>query len=132
MEGEEKGVAEAALPARADGAGASAESAAAVQTEGPALRKGFSREVIAGVIANKGRSSRGELLRCRVRYFVDGVVIGSKAFVDEVFASNRSRFGPNWVDGGRRLRHCREKLYAMRDLQRDPVATPSTGEGAGR
>ncbi len=32
------------------------------------------------------------MLRCRVRYFTDGAVIGSKAFVNEAFAAARERF----------------------------------------
>jgi REP element-mobilizing transposase RayT len=32
------------------------------------------------------------MLRCRVRYFTDGAVIGSKAFVNETFAAARERF----------------------------------------
>ena len=35
-----------------------------------------------------------KMLRCRVRYFTDGAVIGSKEFVNEAFANARERFGP--------------------------------------
>jgi hypothetical protein len=34
-----------------------------------------------------------KMLRCRVRYFTDGAVIGSKEFVNEAFAKARERFG---------------------------------------
>ena len=40
----------------------------------------------------------------RVRYFTDGAVIGSKAFVTEAFAAARARFGPRRKDGVRKLR----------------------------
>jgi hypothetical protein len=33
------------------------------------------------------------MLGCRVRYFTDGVVIGSRAFVNKAFAKSRERFG---------------------------------------
>ena len=44
------------------------------------------------------------MLRHRVRYFTDGAVIGSRAFVDEVFLSARDRFTARRRDGARPLR----------------------------
>jgi putative transposase len=44
------------------------------------------------------------MLRCRVRYFTDGAVIGSKAFVNEAFAGARERFTVKCKDGARRMR----------------------------
>jgi hypothetical protein len=44
------------------------------------------------------------MLRCRVRYFTDGAVIGSRAFVNEVFTSARERFSVKRKDGARRMR----------------------------
>jgi putative transposase len=44
------------------------------------------------------------MLRCRVRYFTDGAVIGSRIFVDEAFQQARSQFGPKRKDGARRLK----------------------------
>ena len=43
-----------------------------------------------------------KMLRCRVRYFTDGVVIGSKEYVNEAFAGARERFGPKRKDGARK------------------------------
>ncbi len=43
------------------------------------------------------------MLLHRVRYFTDGAVIGSKAFVNEAFAAARARFGPRRKDGARKL-----------------------------
>jgi len=45
-----------------------------------------------------------KMLRCRIRYFTDGAVIGSREFVDEVFRSARERFGPRRKTGARKLR----------------------------
>ena len=39
------------------------------------------------------------MLRCRVRYFTDGAVIGSRAFVNEAFAAARERFTKKRKDG---------------------------------
>ena len=63
-----------------------------------------------------------ELLRCRVRYFTDGAVIGSRGFVEEVFQKSRERFGPKRKDGARKWRGKGEAaagvLWSMRDLRK--------------
>jgi hypothetical protein len=38
--------------------------------------------------------SIAELLRCRVRYFSDGLAIGGRAFIEELFRAKRECFGP--------------------------------------
>ena len=61
------------------------------------------------------------MLRCRVRYFTDGAVIGSKVFVNEAFAAARERFTKNRKDGARRLRGngkaAAGELWSVRDLR---------------
>jgi REP element-mobilizing transposase RayT len=61
------------------------------------------------------------MLRCRVRYFTDGAVIGSKAFVNEAFAGARERFGPKRRDGARRMKGSGKAaagvLWSARDLR---------------
>jgi REP element-mobilizing transposase RayT len=61
------------------------------------------------------------MLLCRVRYFTDGAVIGSKAFVNEAFANARDRFGANRKDGARRMRGGGKAaagvLWSVRDLR---------------
>jgi len=52
-----------------------------------------------------------------VRYFTDGAVIGSKAFLEDVFIGARGLFGKKRKDGARRLRGLTDKMYAMRDLK---------------
>jgi hypothetical protein len=62
-----------------------------------------------------------KMLRCRVRYFSDGAVIGSRAFVDGVFRDSRERFGPQRKDGARKLRGsgsaAGELIWSARDLR---------------
>jgi hypothetical protein len=62
-----------------------------------------------------------KMLRCRVRYFTDGAVIGSKEFVNEAFANARERFGPKRKDGARTMRGsgsgAKGLLWSMRDLR---------------
>jgi REP element-mobilizing transposase RayT len=63
-----------------------------------------------------------KMLRCRIRYFTDGAVIGSKEFVNEAFASARERFGPRRKDGARKLRGggaaASGTLWSLRDLRK--------------
>jgi hypothetical protein len=69
-----------------------------------------------------GEIAFGRMLRCKVRYFSAGAVIGSRAFVDEMFETARHRFGPKRKSGARRLRGdanaAAGMLWSMRDLQR--------------
>jgi REP element-mobilizing transposase RayT len=62
-----------------------------------------------------------KMLRCRVRYFTDGVVIGSKGFVNDVFAGSRERFSETRTDGPRRMRGSGKAaagtLWSLRDLR---------------
>ena len=62
-----------------------------------------------------------KMLRCRVRYFTDGAVIGSKEFVNEAFANAGDRFGPKRKDWARAMRGsgsgAKGLLWSMRDLR---------------
>ncbi len=55
------------------------------------------------VLQAGGKLPVAEALRCRVRYFTDGAVIGGKDFVNAIFRARRSRFGAKRKDGARRL-----------------------------
>jgi hypothetical protein len=61
------------------------------------------------------------MLRCRVRYFTDGAIIGSKEFVNAAFESSRERFGAKRKDGARRMRGSGQAatgvLWSVRDLR---------------
>jgi hypothetical protein len=59
----------------------------------------------------------------RVRYFSDGVVLGSRNYVNGVFAEFRDRFGPRRKTGARPLRglEALSDLATMRDLQVDVI-----------
>ena len=65
--------------------------------------------------------TEGEALRCRVRFFVDGLAIGSQGFVERVFGLTRERFGPRRRSGARKMRKIRTSLCTLRDLQRGAV-----------
>lgn len=90
--------------------------------DGKAVRGALKREAVAKVLAAQGRLSLGDYLRCRVRYFVDGVVVGGKEFVEKMFGIHRNRFGPRRKDGARRLRGLEDpkegRLFCLRDLKK--------------
>lgn len=62
-----------------------------------------------------------KVIQHRIRYFSDGVVIGSKDFVDTFFKASRKRFGPKRTSGARKprgsLSPLKNKLYSVRDFQ---------------
>ena len=85
------------------------------------VRKGFKRKDVEKVLAKGGKLSLGEVLRCKVRYFSDGMTFGSKAFVEKVFQGARERFGEKRKSGSRTLRGVgwrgkKTRLYSMRQL----------------
>lgn len=81
-------------------------------------RLGFSREQVQSIIADRGKLSADEALRCRVRYFQDAVALGSRDFVNAVFESNRGYFGPRRTSGARKLQFVDlPGLFSLRDLQ---------------
>jgi hypothetical protein len=89
------------------------------------VRKGMKKEAVEAELTQLERSrdvALGKMLRLRVRYFSDGAVIGSRAFVDGVFRACRDRFGEKRVSGARKLRgHAAAAagvLWSVRDLQK--------------
>jgi hypothetical protein len=87
-----------------------------------AKRTGFSKERVEAVLRSGGKLSRAELLRCRVRWFSDGVAIGSKSFVEGVFTKCRGHFGAKRKDGARKVREdAAGSLHTLRDLRLRPV-----------
>jgi putative transposase len=91
-------------------------------------RRGFSREESEKIVASGGKLSRAEILRCKVRHFSDGVVLGSREFVDTFFQNlkQRAREGANYQGqyekrgtGARKVRQMNKEdaLYSMRELR---------------
>ncbi len=91
---------------------------------------GFTEEEVRKVVEENGKLPLAEALRCRVRYFTDGVVLGSKAFVEEVFERTRDRFGEKRKTGARAMKWGEwDGLCTIRDL-RLGVVSPSGGAAA--
>ena len=61
------------------------------------------------------------MLRMKVRYFTDGTAVGSRGFVDGLFAQCRDRFGPKRRSGARKMRGSASgaacMLWSARDLR---------------
>jgi putative transposase len=85
--------------------------------QGPGDR-GIGREAMLEVLAKKGRLTSAEYLRCRVRYFSDGAVLGSRDYVEGEFRRSRDRFGPKRRSGAREMKGLDEGgLYTVRALR---------------
>jgi putative transposase len=88
------------------------------------VERGITVESARAVLAAGGKLSAAELVRLRVRYFSDGVVLGSKAFVEGIFDAQRERFSPKRKVGGRRmteLAESEEAFYTLRQLRVRPL-----------
>ncbi len=90
------------------------------------VRKGFKRKDVEKVLAKGGKLSVGEALRCKVRYFSDGMTFGSRDFVNNVFKDARERFGEKRKSGARPLKgvgwqKTQTRLYSMRQLVKEPL-----------
>lgn len=82
----------------------------------------FSRPQVARVLAAGGRLSEAQALRCRVRYFSDGLILGSRAFVEASFALSRAHFPSTRKSKACGIRHIDTELCTIRALQIDAVS----------
>jgi len=89
----------------------------------PKAKAGISRKRVAAILAKGGHLSEAQLLRCKVRYFLDGLVIGTERFVNGNFALTRTHFSAARSSGARKMRRIRSALRTMRDLRKTPVST---------
>jgi putative transposase len=86
------------------------------------VRKGVTADEARKVLREKGKLSSLELVRLQVRYFSDGLVLGSREFVEDIFVENRDKFGPKRKDGARKIREASSGLYSMRSLRIRPLS----------
>jgi REP element-mobilizing transposase RayT len=97
---------------------------------GQASKPGFQPQRVAQVIEAGGALPLNQLLRCRVRYFSDGAILGSRAFVEDVFSRHRDRFSPNrgriahGMSGGNWADLC-----TFRRLRLSPIVVPTLPAG---
>jgi hypothetical protein len=92
---------------------------------GSTVRPGFSYDAVQAVLDQKGRLSLGEVLRCRVRYFTDGAILGSREFVEEAFSRHRRHFGAKRQGGARSMEGAEwGDMYTVRQLRVDVIGVP--------
>lgn len=81
-------------------------------------RHGFTREEVEAEIARGGKLPLSSVLRVKVRYFSDGMVLGSTSFVDGVSERHRNRCGARRSSGAKTMRGADwGDLRVMRDLR---------------
>jgi REP element-mobilizing transposase RayT len=93
------------------------EQRESVGPDGQTERGALAHEEVMKVLAAKGRLPLASYVRCRVRYFSDGAVLGSREFVNGIFTHYRRRFGAQRKDGARRVQGLETELYVLRDLR---------------
>jgi len=91
-------------------------------------RPGISREQVAKVWASGGELSIAQLLRCRVRYLSDGVVVGTAGFVERFFEARREMFSAGRETGARKLKGAGwGDLRCVRALGVEPISPSGDG-----
>jgi putative transposase len=89
---------------------------------GRADKRALSPEEIKAEIARGGELPLGQILRLRIRHMTDGVILGSKGFVDEMWSKHREKFGAKRKSGARPIRGAPiPGISVLRDLQVDAV-----------
>jgi REP element-mobilizing transposase RayT len=92
-------------------------------TKGRMARQPFDRKDVKRVWDEDGDLTPFELMQCRVRYFSDGVALGSREFVEQLFVANRQHFGERRRSGARRLEGKPfGGLFSLRDLRLNVIS----------
>jgi len=94
------------------------------EKEGGTRRKGvrtFTEKQVRKVLESGGKLSEVEMLHCRARYVADGMVFGTKGFLNHTFRLSRTWFSAGRKDGARKIRAVDTELCTMRDLQVRPL-----------
>jgi hypothetical protein len=83
-------------------------------------------EAVEQVVALKGALALNEILRCRVRYFTDGAIFGSRAFVEDAFQRHREHFSVRREEGARPLKGgVWGDLFTARQLRVNVMGDPA-------
>lgn len=89
-----------------------------VRQDGSLARGSLSAEEVEEVLNAKGKLPVTAYLRCRVRYFCDGAVVGGREFVEGIFNAYRKQFGKKRRTGARPMRGLEARsLFTLRDLR---------------
>jgi len=104
---------------------AEGEARGLTETDGP-VKSGFKSATVEAVFKAGGKLTRRQAMQCRIRYLSDGLVLGSRAYVEDVFQRHRGRFSAKRRSGARAMRGLDlDGLCTARRLRLD-VVTAST------
>jgi len=85
-------------------------------------RRGFTRVQVEAEEERGGKLPLKRVIHRRIRYFIDGGVLGSAEFVERIFERHRERFGLKRKTGARRMKDAEwEGLCVLRDLKNDRI-----------
>ena len=89
---------------------------------GHSQKVSMDRETILKELKHGARLSLAQLLRLKIRYFSDGVALGSMNYLNELYLEYRDRFGRQRKSGARSLNSAliAFPLMSLRDLKREP------------
>jgi REP element-mobilizing transposase RayT len=89
--------------------------------DGRRLRVGFGEAEVRKVWESGGKLRQSEIIRCRVRHFVDGAILGSREFVNTMFGSLAAKLCPKRknTQAAKRMRGVlpEEAIYTARQLR---------------
>ncbi len=81
------------------------------------------RAKVMRILASGGKVELPELLRCRVRYFTDGAILGSSHFVQNHFERLRHKLSPDRRTGPRPMKGGDWRgLTVLRGLQKNVIS----------
>jgi REP element-mobilizing transposase RayT len=91
-------------------------------TSGRSDKQVLDPELIKAELARGGELGLGQILRLHIRHMTDGLILGSKGFVNETFQRHREKFGPKRKDGARPIRGAPiPGISVVRDLRVNAV-----------
>ncbi len=82
----------------------------------------FDAEAVSETIAQGGRLPIAVMLRCKVRYFTSGAVIGSRDFVNSCLKDFPFAFGVDRKTKAARMKYSPEGLYSARRLRCNTIS----------
>jgi putative transposase len=91
---------------------------------GRPVRRGFTETQVAAVARVDGELPKAALLRCRVRYFTDGAILGSRIFVNEAFQRHQAHFSRSRLIGARPMKGQWGGLCSVRRLRLAVITPP--------
>jgi REP element-mobilizing transposase RayT len=90
--------------------------------ETDSAKGGFTQSDVEAIMKAGGTLTLAQMLRCRIRHLTDGLVIGSRSFVDDYFDNAKLSFGAQRKSGARKIKGAdTDGLYSMRDLKKSTL-----------